>query len=303
MTLRALSTKAIDIIMNREFIAKAIGSLLFFLVALFLFISLRFPTDELAPYVERKIQKSAEPFRVSISDLTSDFPFGFKATGVNVLKVKGEKSRPLFDIDILTVRPSLFSLLTGGVGGAGSIEFLDGTAEFDGKTDDDNNVSFQINFDEIEIGDVAALDDFTWAKLTGRLAGNGDVSIREGDISKGDGALEANLKNGTLRISKAIASGLKPAKIDSGEITATLTDGKLTVSRFIINGPQISLEGGGDIILNKSPGRSILKLKFSLSLSGELGKKLNPFLSTLKSGADGKKILKISGTIDRPKIS
>ena len=303
MTPRAVAIKTIEIMGNREFITKAVGALIFFLVALFLFISLRFPTKDLAPFIEQAIRESAKPLKVSIGDVERAFPLGIKASGVNIVEVTPIKNRPLFDIDSVTFRPSLLSLVTGGVGGVGSVEFLGGTADFDGETDDYNNMSFQIDFSDVETGDVAAWDDFIWAKLAGKLAGNGDISIQEGDILKSDGSLDASLSNGTLFINKALVSGLKPAKIDGGEFVAILNKGRITISRFIINGPQISIEGGGDIILNKNPRLSILNLKFSFSLSGKLGEKLSPFLSTLKTGGDGKKILKVGGTFGRPKIS
>ncbi len=287
---------------GEPYISRVLLYSLFFLGALAVFAYARFPSDVLAPMVER--HASTGPFKVAVSRANLTFPPGVSLFGVTVTEKTPAGARALVTASSVTVRPSIFAALTGEEGGALDARLLGGELFVSGKTDGgaDERINIKFEMEGIDLGLLAIWERVPWGKLGGKLDGEGKVSIVNNDIFKGAGKLKANLSGGLLTLGKVFSSDGKGVRLGEGRFELEYKSGKVTIDRAEIKGDDVAASVSGDIILSKRVEFSRLNLKISIKLSGELKQKFGPLLAFFKKDNRGSTVIHISGVARAPSV-
>jgi type II secretion system protein N len=171
-----------------------------------------------------------------------------------------------------TARLGLFSLLFGNT----SLNFAAAleAGDLDGTFDDDGETKHVVGtLQKIDLGKLGLLESIIPLPLKGMLTGefdltlaaqpsktNGKVKLTVTKLLAGDG--KAKLKLGSM-------GGLTIDPVAVGDVTLELDvkDGLGTVKKLSSTGPDLTLEGGGDVRFAQPLGRSRLGLTLRLKLN------------------------------------
>ncbi|VAX17016.1 hypothetical protein MNBD_NITROSPINAE02-1576 [hydrothermal vent metagenome] len=289
-------------LVGEPYMVKALLYALFFIGALAVFAYARFPSEVLAPLIER--HASTGPFRVSVSMAKLSFPPGVSLSGVTVTEKSPAGASPLVTAESVTVRPSVIAALTGEEGGALEARLLGGELFVSGRTDGgaDEKINMEFELEDINPGLLAIWEQVPWGKFSGKLSGEGNLSIVNQNIYKGAGELKASLSEGLFTLGKILSSDGKAVRLGAGQFELKYKSGKMTIDRAEINGDDVAISVSGDILLVKRLEFSRLNLKISIKLSGELKQKFDPLLAFFKKDNTGRTIIHISGVARAPSV-
>jgi type II secretion system protein N len=271
--------------MSRERIVAIVGYTAFFWVFFFLFAYWMFPYQRLAAYLSDKVSESSAGYTLEIGAISPYWLTGVELENVKVRKTAAEAMAApppgapkdkLIDNSVnvrsATARLGLFSLLFGNT----SLNFAAAleAGDLDGTFEDDGEIKHVVGtLQKIDLGKLGLLESIIPLPLKGMLTGefdltlaaqpsktNGKVKLTVTKLLAGDG--KAKLKLGSM-------GGLTIDPVAVGDVTLELDvkDGLGTVKKLSSTGPDLTLEGGGDVRFAQPLGRSRLGLTLRLKLN------------------------------------
>lgn len=277
------------------------GYALFFVLAFAVFVYVRFPAASLIPAVEGAV--SGTPLRLEISGASLGFPPGVTFGATGVYGDFAGKTVPLVTLDYLSVTPSLLSIVSGprATIKAGA---LNGEAAATVSLSGEEGKTLGVNFKFTDIDPAAGpwWRDFTMAKFSGKLSGGGAVSLENGDITRGDGAISLSLRDGVIEISRNILQNMPPLKIDSGALEADYKKASLVIKKGSFTGPDIEGTVAGSVILSRVPDFSRLNITVSVKLSRTIKDALGPLAMLIPPAKNGLHTFRIGGMIKSPAL-
>ena len=217
-------------------ILKWTGYPLFFLFCFLFFAYKTFPYERLA---DRIVQEAAaRGYEIEIIDLTHSGFTGLTFEGLRWIVPSEEEGSPPLDLilDELTVSTSLFSLISGTKSYSFDAELAGGDADGD-ITIGENDLDVDIEIDEVDLGALPALRQFTKIPLGGTLSGEivlampsevsestGNIAVTIEALSLGDGKSKLEIPDwGGLTLDRAEAGNL--------ELTVTIEGGVANIER------------------------------------------------------------------------
>lgn len=232
--------------------------------------------------------------QVSSANQRMDFPFGAQLTDVHVTSNASSTGAPVFESPIVSVAPSMVSLLLfhpgvrvkaslyGGVGRMIARPSGDGTA-----------VSFALSAVDISQQHIY---EFPGITALGILSGTGDFRISRDDFEKNTGHGELSASGLTIN------SPLAPVRLGDAAGTFKLDRGTLTIENLKTTGGDVILNASGTVQLGPDPDTTILAIQFTLTPTPDAARRLG-FLFAALPHPPGVQPYQISGTLSAPRLS
>lgn len=246
-------------------ILKWTGYPLFFVVCFLFFAYKTFPYERLADRIVH--EASARGYEIEILDLTHSGLAGLTFEGLRWIVPSEEERSPSLDLifDELTVSTSLFSLISKTKSYSFDAELAGGDADGD-ITIGENDLDVDIEIDEVDLGALPALRQFTKVPLGGTLSGEivlvmpneiaestGNIAVTIEALSIGDGKSKLEIPDwGGLTLDRAEAGNL--------ELTVTIEEGVANIDRATARGKDLELDALGKVRLLRPLKRSDLNL-------------------------------------------
>lgn len=296
------------------------GYPLFFLLCFLFFAYKTFPYERLS---ERIVQEAgARGYEIEIIDLTHSGLTGLTFESLRLIIPSEEEGSPPLDLifDELTVGTSLFSLISDTKSYDFDAEIAGGEAEGD-VTVGENEMEVDIEMEDVDLGALPALRQFTKVPLSGILSGEialtmpsevaestGNVEVTIEGLSLGDGKSKLEIPGwGGLTLDPADAGNL--------ELIAKIEGGIANIERATAHGKDLQLDVLGRVRLMRPLKRSDLNLMLRAKIQDaykERSAKIATMLELASSGlkaaqtADGAIQYTIAGSIGgrlRPKAA
>jgi type II secretion system protein N len=312
-------------------IAPKLGYPFFYLFCLVIFLSWTFPYDKLKERIVTSFNaqqaKSPSPQELQIEELDSSWLTGVKAKGVKIISPSGDPTKPPTEIKIdeARARISLLGLLVGNKNVSFRIDAFDGTIKGDFE-DSGKERNIDVTFDGVDMSKIDAIATNAGFPLEGKLFGTLKLQLPEGKASKGNGAVNLEIRDMFAGNAKelTVKTPLGPftlprLKVGNFAVTGDAKDGILKITKVGASGGDVDVNGDGRVQLREVATDAHLEvnLKFKINdayrnknektkmLFGAPGAKEKPMLEmdprmAKSKTADGYYGLKIGGTLARP---
>jgi type II secretion system protein N len=312
-------------------ILPKVGYPLFYLFALAIFLSWTFPYDKLKERIvttfNAQQRGSSMPTELQIEDLDSSWVTGVKAKGVKLISPSSDATKPPAEIKIdeARARISLLGLLIGNKDVSFRIEafggIIKGSFEDSGKERD-----IDVTFEDVDMGKIDAIAANVGFPLDGKLGGTLKLQLPEGKASKGNGAVNLEVKDMYAGNAKelTVKTPLGPftlprLKVGNFTVTGDAKDGILKITKVGASGGDVDVTGDGRVQLREvaTDAHLDVNLKFKINdgyrnkndktkmLFGAPGSKEKPMLEmdqrmAKSKTSDGFYGLKVGGTLAKP---
>lgn len=270
-------------------VALSVSSLLLLLSLTLLFISDR----ELQGVVSRILGQQGYTFRSA--EFSKAFPIGLKARNLEIGSEKGG----VLKVDDLTVRLSLFPLLTGRVQltyrariGAGIIS---------GEYSPSRGGSAVLDAKSLQLSEIPFFNSVTGATVKGDLTLHGNIR----QFNRGaTGKLQLEVRGAELRGVKIGETPLPDASYHTVRGVLNVNSGKANLESFTLQGDDIFVRLKGDIPFGAVPAATPLNLTLELMPKPEfLEKQKFVFLLLMKYvSSPGSYLIPVRGTLTKPTI-
>lgn len=314
-------------------IAPKVGYPLFYLFSLLVFLSWTFPYDKLKERIVAQFnaqqRNSPNPQELQIEELDSSFVTGVKATGVRLLSPSTDPTKPPVElkIDSARARIALLPLLIGNKDVSFKLEAFEGIVK--GSFEDTGKArNIDIELDSVNVGRIDTIAAQVGFPLEGKLFGTVKLQLPEGKASKGNGAIDLEIRDAYAGNAKelTVKTPLGPftlprLKVGTFKVTGEAKDGILKLTKIGASGGDVDVSGDGRVQMREVATDAHLDagLKFKINdsyrsknektkmLFGAPGSKDKPMLEMdPKMGrsktSDGFYQLAIKGTLAKPDV-
>ena len=281
-------------------ILKWTGYPLFFVFCFLFFAYKTFPYERLA---DRIVQEArAKGYEIEIIDLTHSGLTGLTFESLRWIVPSEEEGSPPLDliVDELTVGTSLFSLISGTKSYSFDAELAGGDTEGD-ITIGENHLEVDIEIDEVDLGALPALRQFTKIPLAGTLSGEivldmpSEVAESTGNIAVTIEALNLGDGKSKLEIPGWGGLTLDPANAGNLELTATIEEGVANIERATAHGKDLELDVLGRVRLLRPLKRSELNVMLRAKIQDAYKERSAKVATMLELASAG---LKAAQTVD-----
>lgn len=312
-------------------IAPKIGYPLFYLFCLAVFFTWTFPYDKLKERIVTTFnaaqRNSPAPTELQIEELDSSWITGVKAKNVKLISPSADPTKPPTEIriDEARARISLLGLLIGNKNVSFRLEAFGGIIKGDFE-DSGKERNVDVTFDDVDMSKVDAIAANVGFPLEGKLAGTLKLQLPEGKASKGNGAVNLEIKDMFAGNAKelTVKTPLGPftlprLKVGNFAVTGDAKDGILKITKIGAQGGDVDVTGDGRVQLREvaTDAHLDVALKFKINdgyrnknektkmLFGAPGAKEKPMLEmdprmAKSKTSDGYYGLKIGGTLAKP---
>lgn len=267
---------------------------LFFVFCFLFFAYKTFPYERLA---DRIVQEaSVRGYQIEILDLTHAGLTGLTFEGLRWIIPAEEEGSPPLDliVDELTVGTSVFSLISGTKSYSFDAELAGGDAGGD-ITVGENDLEVDIEIDEVDLGALPALRQFTKIPLGGTISGEivlampsevaestGNVAVTIEALSVGDGKSKLEIPDwGGLTLDRAEAGNL--------ELTVTIEEGVANIERATARGKDLELDALGRARLLRPLKRSDLNVMIRAKIQDAYKERSTKVATMLELASSGLK--------------
>jgi len=312
-------------------LAPKVGYPLFYLLALVVFLSWTFPYDKLKERIvttfNAQQRNSSAPTELQIEELDSSWLTGVKAKGVKLISPSADPTKPPAEIKIdeARARVSLLGLLMGNKDVSFRIDafggVIKGSFEDSGK---ERNVD--VAFEDVDMSKIDAIAASAGFPLEGKLGGTLKLQLPEGKASKGNGAIDLEIKDMYAGNAKelTVKTPLGPftlprLKVGNFAVSGDAKDGILKITKVGASGGDVDVTGDGRVQLREVATDARLEVNLKLKINdgyrnkndktkmlfGAPGGKDKPMLEmdprmAKSKTADGYYALKVGGTLAKP---
>jgi len=292
-------------------ILKWTGYPLFFFLCFLFFAYKTFPYERLA---DRIVQEArARGYEIEIIDLTHSGLTGLTFESLRLIVPSEEEGSPPLDLifDELTVSTSIFSLMSNTKSYSFDAELAGGEAEGD-ITLGENDLEVDVEIEDVDLGALPALRQFTKVPLSGML--NGEiVLVMPSEVAESTGNVEVTIEGLSLGDGKSKLDipgwgglTLDPADAGNLELIAKVEAGVANIERARAHGKDLELDVLGRVRLLRPLKRSDLNVMLRAKIQDaykERSAKVATMLELASSGlkaaqtADGAIQYMIAGSI------
>lgn len=262
---------------------------------------------------------------LQIEELSSSWLTGLKAKGVRLLVAPSDPSKPPaeLNVDVARVRVSLLGMLFGTRTVNFDLDAWDGHVE-GAYVERGKDREVEVDIKGVELGQAEALASMLSVPLEGRLTGTIKIAMPEGKATKGSGVVTLELddaaigkgKDFELEIPNMGKLGLPRLTLGNLSIQAEAKEGILRINKLVATGKDVDINGEGRIQMRELATDSIADINLSLkiadsyrtkndktkSIFGEPGKSglldFNPKAKTMKR-PDGSWAIRLTGPLSK----
>lgn len=275
-----------------------------------------FPYDRLGGVISNQVA-AASDYRIQFGDLSPSWVTGVTLSDVKLSKAGSEDT---MEIKEVTARASLWALLTGSTAVSFSAEFGDGS--LDGEFENSETTQhIAAEFDDVDLAALGILDDVVPLPVAGTVVGDMELTIAE-EPEQTEGFIKLTVEelavgDGEAKLDVPGMGGLTVDKVEAGdlEVDMEVKEGIAEVKKFAADGPDLSVDGSGEVRLAKPMGRSRSDLTMKFKVKDAYKKKSSraeAMVSMLDSGmapqiksaktSDGALQFRLTGSISRPRF-
>ena len=235
-------------------------------------------------------------FEFSSVSQTLRFPFGAELTGVRVRSTKSTASHAALECPIITIAPSLVSLLTFRPGVRVKASLYDGVARV---TIRPSIGGTAISYD-LDALNIAKQQLFTISAgaAAGTISGDGELWLSPADLTADTG--NGELSGAGLTISTPLASG--PIRLGAARANFKLDRGLLTIEGLKTDGGDLIVTASGTIRLAQDPADSTLAIEFTIAPQPAAAARLGMLFAILPHPPNAQPY-RLIGTLSAPRIS
>ncbi len=253
---------------------KWLGYVLYAVIITAVLLYLRFPSEVIKDYLEKRTDTSNSPFALSVRQVSPSLPFGLKLQETRVSH-RANPNKVIFRADRLSVRPIIGTLLGGklklcfeGMAYEGALK---GCAKFYEKRLQ-APFSASIALKDIHMGQYdlrSLIGRHMEGRLDGKLAYNGKNNL----LIEGSGEADLRLSDGRLQLLQPILS-LDSIDFKQVSIKMALQGRKINLTKVALEGPHMRGTLSGVISLQKEIGKSRLNLRGTIEPFADFFKSL-----------------------------
>jgi type II secretion system protein N len=245
--------------------APLVGYPLFYMTCLCVFAVLTFPYDKLKQRVVSGFNAQPRPGNVQeelqIDEMSGYWLSGVRVKGVRWMTASGEAGKPASKIVVeeATVRYAILSALVGNTDVSFDVLAFGGEAmgsyQAHGK-----DRAVDVKLDAVDLGEIDPLVQMVGVPLQGKLGGTVKLTLPEGKASKATGSVSLEAGGVTVGDGKAkIKGAFALPKVDVGTLTlaADVKDGSLKISKLLAGGKDLELQGDGRVTLRETTTDSL----------------------------------------------
>lgn len=235
-------------------------------------------------------------FEFSSATQTIRFPFGAELTDVRVSSMTSAAPYPVIECPVITIAPSLLSLLTFHPGVRVKAHLYDGIARVTLRPSS-GGTAISYNLDAMNIAQqrLFALPD---AAASGTISGHGELWLSPADVEADTG--DGEMSGAGLAIMSALASA--PIRLGSAQAKFKLDRGVLTIEELKTSGGDLTLAATGMIRLAPDPAQSTLAIQFTLVPAPAAASRFGVMFALLPH-PPGPQPYQLTGTLFAPRIS
>jgi len=237
------------------------GYVLYGVAVTIVFLYLLFPGEALMSYISARVERDYPQWNIEMASARMVLPVGVKMTNCAV----SLKSKPaaVLKADSMTVRPSLWGLITGNPSVSLKAKMYDGTVKAGvatvtskaGKTAD-----LDVNVDKVNMGKCSFTEAIFGRRIEGTLAGSLTYKGTVGKSVDGDGTVTFTLRAGTIPLSRDVL-GFEKVSFDVVDSDLVLKRKTLQVKKLNISGKEMNGDFTGRMTLQDNIMKSALSLR------------------------------------------
>jgi type II secretion system protein N len=312
-------------------LAPKVGYPVFYLLSLVVFLSWTFPYEKLKERIVTSFnaqqRTSSAPTELQIDELDSSWLTGVKAKGVRLISPSADpqKAPTELTIDEARARISLLGLLVGTKDVSFRLDAFGGVIK-GGFEDTGKERSVDVTVEEVDLGRIPAIAANAGFPMEGKLSGTLKLQLPEGKASKGNGAVNLEIKDMVAGNAKELTVKmpfgpftLPRLKVGSFVLAGDAKDGILKLTKAGASGGDVDVTGDGRVQLREVATEAHLEvnLKFKVNdtyrsrnditklLFGAPGGKEKPMLEmdprmAKSKSPDGFYGIKVGGTLAKP---
>lgn len=271
-----------------------------FLVALIFFAVVRIPADRLAQVAAAHAQNAG--YRIAYDRVQGTLAPGFKLRGVQIYDVESETNLPIAELEQLTVRTRLLSLLRGRAGANISTDAYGGQVAVQ-IVEHGGAVWLSGKIDGLDIGQIDNIQRRLQVPLNGTVKADFDFELMQSMMHHVGGL---NMVISDLHFEPGSLVGMfQIPGIHFGDVhgSVLLENGRLIFDRFAGQGQDVKIAVEGSVNLAAPISRSALNLQMELGLSDRVEESLGFALQmlNLNKNPQGEYVRRITGTLGAPR--
>lgn len=271
-----------------------------FLVALVVFAVLRIPSDRLAQVAVAHAQNAG--YRIAYDQVRGTLAPGFQLRGVQVYDLESETKLPVAELDQLSVRTRVFSLLRGRPGARVSADAYGGSVQVNA-VQHGEALWLSGNVDGIELEQIENIQRRLQVPLKGSVNADFDFELMSSMMHHVGGMQvvvdELHFEPGSL------VGMFQIPGIHFGDVhgSVLLENGRLIFDRFAGQGQDVEIAVEGSVNLQQPITRSGLNLELELGLSDRVEESLGFALQmlNLNKNPQGDYVRRVTGTLGSPR--
>jgi type II secretion system protein N len=275
---------------------KWAGYAAFYLFCLVFFSYLTFPYQRLGDRIVSDFnaaQTGPKPMRLKLGEVSSYWLSGIEAESITLTSpalpdAEGKPAKPkVLRIDSAHASLSLVRLLIG------SLRINFGADAFGGEvsgftSSSDEGRTLELELEELDLGQAPMAADVVGLPLSGKLGGNVELMLTEGKLSKADGKVSLKVQGLAAGDGKAkIRDTIALPRLEAGDLTleADVKNGLLKLSELAANGPDLQFSADGTLRLRESLDASVAALGLTFKFLPRYTNKSDITKSLFGSGA------------------
>jgi len=261
---------------------------------LILFAGLLFATF---PYTAT-LSKVLAPMGFEFTSATQSihFPFGAELTGVSVRSMTSSAPYPALECPVITIAPSLLSLLTLQPGVRVNASLYDGVAKVTIRPSS-GGTAVSYDLDAVNVAEQR-LFSLPGASASGTISGNGELWLSPADLDADTG--DGEVSGAGLAIKSPFASA--PILLGNADAKFKIDRGVLTIEGLKTSGGDLTVTASGTIQLAPDPAQSTIAIQFTLALAPAAASRLGAMFAFLPH-PPGSDPYRLTGTLSAPQIS
>ena len=236
-------------------------------------------------------------YQFSSASQTLRFPFGAELTQVRVSSIASAPQSRVIECPVMTIAPSLLSLLTFQPGVRVKANLYDGIARATIRPSA-GGTAVSYDLDAVNIAQQRLFALPVEASASGTMSGHGKLWFSPTDLATDSGDGEMNCAG------LAIASDFLnvPIRLGNADAKFKLDRGFLTIEELKTSGGDVTLSASGTIQLAPDPADSIVAIQFTIVPTPEAATRLG-LLFALLPRHHGAQPYRLTGTLAAPQIS
>lgn len=236
-------------------------------------------------------------YEFSSGSQTLRFPFGAELTQVRVSSIASAPQNRVIECPLMTIAPSLLSLLAFQPGVRVKANLYDGIARATIRPSGGGTaISYDLNAVNIAQQRLFVFPEATAA--SGTMSGHGQLWFSPTDLATDSGDGEMN--GADLAITSDFLNA--PIRLGNAQAKFKLDRGVLTIEELKTSGGDVTLSASGTIQLAPDPADSVVAIQFTVVPTPDAATRLS-LLFALLPRHQGKRPYQLTGTLSAPQIS